>query len=52
MNELIISFLLICLYPYFVEGMKQLLVDLVTLICLPIKGVRIVLDYFLNKIYG
>lgn len=52
MNELIISFLLICLYPYFSEGLKNLIVDLVTLICLPIKGVRIILDYFLNKIYG
>ena len=52
MNELIIIFLLICLYPWFSIGIKDLIVDLVTLICLPIKGVRIVLDYFLNKIYG
>ena len=52
MNELIISFLLICLYPWFSMGINELIVDLVTLICLPIKGVRIVLDYFLNKIYG
>ena len=52
MNELIISFLLICLYPWFSMGIKELIVDLVALICLPIKGVRIVLDYFLNKIYG
>jgi hypothetical protein len=52
MNELIIIFLMICFYPWFSKGLKNLIVDLVTLICLPIKGVRIVLDYFLNKIYG
>ena len=52
MNELITIFLFLCLYPCFSMGIKEFIADLVTLVCLPIKGVRILSDYFSKKRNG